>query len=145
MSLNTITILGRLVDEPKFKQTNSGISVCTFTVACDRDSVPEGGQKTDFIDCVAWRKTGEFINRYFNRGKPILVQGRLSIRSYQDKDGNKRKATEVVVNSADFAGGNKFDRNAVTVAAPTVTPAADVTLDEIVGGEELPWEDHDLP
>ena len=148
--LNQIVIMGRLVSDPTVRKTANGITVCSFRIACDRDRQVEGGQKADFIDCVAWRATGDFISRYFCKGKPILIQGRLQIRAYQDKDGNKRNATEILVNSAEFCGGNKFDRNTVGSEVPaeldsgSVIPGGNADLSELVGDEDLPWEDHDL-
>ena len=148
--LNTIVIMGRLVSDPTVRKTTNGITKCDFRIACDRDRQTEGGQKADFINCVAWRATGDFISRYFNRGKPILIQGRLQNREYQDKDGNKRYVTEILVNSADFCGGNKFDRNAGGNDVPaeldsgSVIPGGNADLSELVGDDDLPWEDHDL-
>lgn len=102
--LNHITIMGRLVRDPEMKSTGSGVAVANFTLAVDRDfSGRDGGQKeTDFIDCVAWRKTAEFVSKYFSKGKMMVASGRLQIRSYTDKDGNKRKAAEVVAENVYF-------------------------------------------
>ena len=108
--LNHITIMGRLVRDPELRRTGSGIAVASFTVAVDRDfGGRDGGEKeTDFIDCVAWRQTGEFVSKYFSKGRMIVVSGRLQIRSWTDKDGNKRRTAEVVADNCYF-GDSKRD------------------------------------
>ena len=101
--LNHITIMGRMTRDPELRRTGSGIAVASFCVAVDRDHVPEGGEReTDFIDCVAWRQTGEFVSKYFTKGRMIVVSGRLQIRSWTDKDGNKRRTAEVVAEGCYF-------------------------------------------
>ena len=96
--------MGRLVRDPELRVTGSGISVVSFTVAVDRDFGGSDGKKeTDFIDCVAWRKTGEFVYKYFQKGSMIVAQGSLQIRNWNDKDGNKRKTAEINVSNAYFA------------------------------------------
>ena len=118
--LNHITIMGRLVRDPELRRTGSGIAVASFTVAVDRDfGGRDGGEKeTDFIDCVAWRQTGEFVSKYFTKGRMIVVSGRLQIRSWTDKDGNKRRTAEVVAENCYFGdskrdndGGNAYGGN----------------------------------
>jgi len=110
--LNHITIMGRLVRDPELRRTGSGIAVASFTVAVDRDfGGRDGGEKeTDFIDCVAWRQTGEFVSKYFTKGRMIVVSGRLQIRSWTDKDGNKRRTAEVVADNCYF-GDSKRDND----------------------------------
>lgn len=101
--LNQIDVMGRLVAYPELKQTPSGVSVCSFRIACDRDYKPKDGEReTDFINIVAWRNTAEFVSKYFSKGRMAVVSGRLQIRPYTDKEGNKRTATEVVANSVYF-------------------------------------------
>lgn len=101
--LNHITIMGRIGTDIELRKTGSGVSVASFTVACDRDFKSGGGEKeTDWIDCVAWRQTGEFIQKYFAKGRTIVVSGRLQIRNWNDKEGNKRKTAEIVVDNAYF-------------------------------------------
>ena len=109
MSLNHIVIMGRMVRDPELRKTNSGTSVASFTVAVDRDfSGKDGGEKeTDFIDCVAWRGTGEFVAKYFTKGRMIVVSGRLQLRDWTDKDGNKRRSAEVVADSCYFCDSKK--------------------------------------
>ena len=123
--LNHITIMGRLTRDPELRRTGSGVAVASFTVAVDRDfGGRDGGEKeTDFIDCVAWRQTGEFVSKYFTKGRMIVVSGRLQIRSWTDKDGNKRRTAEVVADNVYFGdskrdeggssyGGNTYGGNA---------------------------------
>ena len=107
--LNHITIMGRLTRDPELRRTGSGIAVASFTVAVDRDfSGKDGGEKeTDFIDCVAWRQTGEFVSKYFTKGRIIIVSGRLQIRPWTDKDGNKRRTAEVVADNCYFGDSKK--------------------------------------
>ena len=118
--LNHITIMGRLTRDPELRRTGSGIAVASFTVAVDRDfGGRDGGEKeTDFIDCVAWRQTGEFVSKYFTKGRMIVVSGRLQIRSWTDKEGNKRRTAEVVADNCYFGdskrdsdGGNSYGGN----------------------------------
>lgn len=106
--LNCITIMGRLTRDPELRRTGSGIAVASFTVAVDRDFAQDGKKETDFIDCVAWRQTGEFVSKYFKKGSMIVVKGRLQIRNWNDKDGNKRKTAEVVADNCYF-GSTKSD------------------------------------
>ena len=95
--LNLAIIMGRLTREPELRRTGSGVAVTNFTVAVDRDYTPEGSEKeTDFIDCVAWRQAGEFVQKYFTKGSMIVVKGRMQIRNWTDKDGNKRRTAEIV-------------------------------------------------
>ena len=110
--LNHIVIMGRLTRDPELRRTGSGVAVASFTVAVDRDfGGRDGGEKeTDFIDCVAWRQTGEFVSKYFTKGRMIVVSGRLQIRSWTDKDGNKRRTAEVVADNVYF-GDSKRDND----------------------------------
>ena len=110
--LNHIVIMGRLTRDPELRRTGSGIAVASFTVAVDRDfGSRDGGEKeTDFIDCVAWRQTGEFVSKYFTKGRMIVVSGRLQIRSWTDKDGNKRRTAEVVADNCYFGDSKREDQ-----------------------------------
>ena len=117
--LNHIVIMGRLTRDPELRRTGSGIAVASFTVAVDRDfGGRDGGEKeTDFIDCVAWRQTGEFVSKYFTKGSMIVVSGRLQIRGWTDKEGNKRRSAEVVADNVYFgeskrsSEGNSYGGN----------------------------------
>ena len=117
--LNHITIMGRLTRDPELRRTGSGIAVANFSVAVDRDfASKEGGEKeTDFIDCVAWRQTGEFVSKYFTKGSMIVVSGRLQIRSWTDKEGGNRRAAEVVADNCYF-GSSKSDAGNTTTKTP---------------------------
>lgn len=103
--LNHITVMGRLTKDPELRRTNSGVAVTSFTIACDRDySGKDSSEKeTDFLDCVAWRQTGEFVAKHFGKGRMICVSGRLQIRAWSDKDGNKRRVAEIVADNCYFA------------------------------------------
>ena len=117
--LNHITIMGRLTRDPELRRTGSGVAVASFTVAVDRDMAPQGQEKeTDFIDCVAWRQTGEFVSKYFTKGRMIVVSGRLQIRSWNDKDGNKRRTAEVVADNCYFGDSKREDGNQGGYSAP---------------------------
>ena len=101
--LNHITIMGRLTRDPELKHTANGTPVASFTVAVDRDRKQEDGSRiTDFIDCVAWRGTAEFVNKYFYKGSMAVVTGRLQNNNYTDRDGNKRTRSEVLVENVYF-------------------------------------------
>ena len=107
--LNHITVMGRLTRDPELRRTGSGIAVASFTVAVDRDYAPDGQEReTDFIDCVAWRQTGEFVSKYFTKGSMIVVSGRLQIRGWTDKDGNKSRTAEIMADNCYF-GESKRD------------------------------------
>ena len=102
--LNHITIMGRLTRDPELRRTGNGTAVTSFTVAVDRDYKGNNGEKeTDFIDCVAWRNTGEFVGKYFTKGRMALVEGRLEIRNWTDKEQNKRRSAVVVAERVRFA------------------------------------------
>ena len=148
--LNHIVIMGRLTRDPELRRTGSGIAVASFTVAVDRDfSGRDGGEKeTDFIDCVAWRSTGEFVSKYFNKGSMIVVSGRLQIRSWTDKEGNKRRTAEIVADNCYFGeskrseggssyGGNTYGGSSYSApaapayggySAPATAPASDFAM-----------------
>lgn len=111
--LNVVALMGRLVADPELKTTQSGNSVCTFRVAVDRGYVPQGEERqADFITVTAWRKTAEFVSKYFQKGSMISVQGRLETRQYQDKNGNNRTATEVLAAEVGFCGSKAADKPA---------------------------------
>ena len=131
--LNHITLMGRIVRDIELRRTNSGKAVASFTVAVDR-YFSQGDQKeTDFIDCVAWQKTGEFVDKYFSKGSMIVVAGRLQIRSWNDKDGNKRRTAEVVAENVYFGESRKQDTHTgfvpnEHVPASYSAPASDYAL-----------------
>ena len=111
--LNHITIMGRLTRDPELRTTQSGVNVASFTVAVDRDfGGRDGGERqTDFIDCVAWRQTGEFVSKYFHKGSMIVVSGRLQSRKWQDRDGNNRTSWEIVADNVYFGESRRDSDN----------------------------------
>lgn len=124
--LNHIVLMGRLTHDPELRRTGSGIAVASFSLAVERDFKTEGGEKeTDFIDIVAWRHTAEFVSKYFTKGRMAVVSGRLQIRPWTDKDGNKRRTAEVIADNVYF-GDSKKDAasDGASNAAPTTDYAA---------------------
>ena len=115
--LNKVIVMGRLVRNPELRRTNSGTAVASFTIACDRDFKSDGGEReADFIECVAWRNTAEFVSKYFTKGRLAVVSGRLQTRNWTDKEGNKRKATEIIAESVYF--GDSKRKELQSYAAP---------------------------
>ncbi len=146
--MNVVCLLGRLTATPELKTTQNGVSVTSFSVAVDRTYQPKGAERqTDFINCVAWRNTADFICRYFQKGQRIALQGSLQSRSYTDKSGNNRTVFEVVIDNAFFAEskGNAAPRSDVqpmpsyTEAAPAFSTAGSNDFEEIVGDDDLPF------
>lgn len=131
--MNHATLLGRLTKAPELKQTQSGISVCNFTVAVDRKYKNQDGTRdTDFLPCVSWRHTAEFIAKYFHKGERIAVEGEIRPKSWEDETGQRRYMTEIVVNQAYFADG-KSD----SYSAP---PAGDAPAYDIPDDTDLPFD-----
>ena len=142
--LNHITIMGRMTRDPELRRTGSGIAVTSFTLAVDRDfSGKDGGEKeVDFIDCVAWRSTGEFAAKYFKKGSMAVVSGRLQMRSWTDKDGNKRKSAEVVADNIYFGDSKKDGERSPApgnYASYTPAPAQDFALLNDDDDAQLPF------
>ncbi|MBR3979110.1 MAG: single-stranded DNA-binding protein [Oscillospiraceae bacterium] len=122
--LNHITIMGRLTRDPELRRTGTGVAVASFTLAVDRDFGGQGGEReTDFIDCVAWRQTGEFVSKYFTKGRMAVVSGRLQIRNWTDKDGNKRRTAEIVADNVYFGDSKRDGDNAGSAYAAPAAPA----------------------
>lgn len=108
--LNVVAIMGRLVADPELRTTPAGVNVCRFRIACDRSYVQQGQERqADFIDIVAWRQQAEFVSKYFQKGSMIAVEGGLQTRQYQDKQGSKRTAVEVVANNISFVSAKRQD------------------------------------
>ena len=124
--LNRVIIMGRCTSDPELRRTGNGTAVTSFTLAVDRDFSKEE-KKADFINCVAWRQTGEFISKYFAKGRMMVVDGRLEMRDWTDKDGNKRTSAEVVVDSAYF-GDSKKESSAASTKETGNTSAAEYTM-----------------
>lgn len=114
--LNHITIMGRMTRDPELRRTASGLPVASFTLAVDRDFADKnsGEKETDFIECVAWRSTAEFVEKYFSKGRMAVVSGRLQIRGWTDKDGNKRRTAEIVADNVYFGDSKKDTDNGYT-------------------------------
>ena len=111
MALNRIIIMGRMTKDPELRRTNSGTAVTTFTLAVDRDFKSQNGEReTDFIDCTAWRNTAEFAANYFGRGRMAVVEGRLQMRDWTDREGNKRRSAEVIADNVYFGDSNNGSR-----------------------------------
>lgn len=124
LNLNKVILGGRLTADPEIKQTPNGVAVCNFSVAVNRKYSKDGDQQTDFINCQAWRNTAEFIGKYFGKGSSICVIGSIQTRSWKDKYGNNRYATEVMVDEALFVDG-KNDAQGTGAASPnTYVPDA---------------------
>ena len=124
--LNHIVLMGRLVRDPELRRTQSGIAVTSFRIAVDRDfqSRESGERQTDFIDIVAWRNTAEFAAKYFQKGRMVVVSGRLQMRDWTDRDNNKRTTAEVVADNLYF-GDSKRDGDTTGGYAPAARPAQD--------------------
>ena len=130
--LNKAILNGRLTKAPELKQTNSGKSVCGFTIAVDRSRDRE---KTDFIPIVAWGKTAEFVNQWFGKGDLITIVGRIEVRSYEDKNGNKRTATEIIAEEVLFGGSKSTDKGSENASPRNVAGLEEVDDD----GADLPF------
>lgn len=116
--LNRIIVMGRMTRDPELRRTNSGTAVASFTVAVDRDFKSQSGEKeTDFIDVVAWRNTAEFASKYFSKGRMAVVEGRLQLRDWTDKNGNKRRSAEIVADNVYF-GDSKRDGDDTVQSEP---------------------------
>lgn len=128
--LNHITIMGRLVRDPELRRTGSGIAVASFALAVDRDfpNKETGEKETDFIDCVAWRQTGEFVSKYFTKGRMAVVSGRLQVRKWKNDQGENRYSTEVVADNVYF-GDSKRDGNTGSSPNPASSYTPPVTPD----------------
>ena len=149
--LNKIFIMGRLTRDPELRRTQSGTAVTSFSLAVDRDFKSQSGEKeTDFIDVVAWRATAEFAAKYFTKGRMAIVEGRLQIRPWTDKDGNNRRSAEVVADNIYF-GDSKRDSagDMGGYSAPAYTAPAGGYSAPVGGGSsgfaEIDEEDGDLP
>ena len=145
--INNVVLMGRLTAAPELKTTQSGISTVRFSIAVERRYNKQGDERqTDFIDCVAWRQTAEFVSKYFNKGSMIAVIGSIQTRSYEDKNGNKRKAVEVQVDNVSFCGSKS------ETGTGGGNPNLDVLKDKVEqfnapqnGGSYTDIPDDDLP
>ena len=138
--LNKIILMGRLTSDPELRRTASGTAVTSFSIACDRDFKSQSGEKeTDFIDVVAWRGVAEFVSKYFAKGRMAVVEGRLQIRDWTDREGGKRRSAEVVADNVYFGGSKRDSCN--------TCPDNGYTGPTSVGNEfdEIGDEDGELP
>ena len=118
--LNKVIVMGRLTRDPEIKKVNNDISVCSFSIACDRDIVNKQSneRETDFFGVTAWRSTADFIGKYFSKGRMIVVVGRLQKRNYTDKEGNKRSAVDIIAENVYFGDTKKDTESSDAAAAP---------------------------
>ena len=158
--LNIAVIMGRLTADPELKSTGGGVSVCSFTVAVDRRFKGQNEERqADFIRCVAWRQSAEFLARFFRKGSMVAVTGSIQVRSYEDKNGNKREAVELVADQINFTGekssgnaggyrddiplpppppeGSRPQQQAAAQPAPAFATASAADFDEIAGDDDL--------
>ena len=145
--LNHITIMGRLVRDPELRRTQSGVAVCSFTVAVDRDfqSRESGEKQADFIDCVAWRQTAEFVSKYFTKGRMIVVDGSLQSRKWQDKNGQNRVSWEVLADNIYFGDSKRDGMSGGDYSAPAYGGADSYSAPAAGGGFAEIEEDGELP
>ncbi len=142
-NLNKVILGGRLTSDVELKQTPSGVSVCTFTLAVNRKYQSEGQQQADFINCQAWRGTADFISKYFKKGSSLCIVGSVQTRSWQDQQGNKRYATEIVADEAMFVDSKSEDTPSAQNAPQSQNFGAYSTLapkfEEIESDDSLPF------
>ena len=140
--LNRVILMGRITHDLELKQTQSGVSVLSFSIAVDRGYVREGEERqTDFINCVAWRQRAEFINNYFAKGRMIAIEGSLQTRTYDDKNGVKHYVSEVVVDNVSFTGEPK--QQSTTTSSTFSTPAQNTSVNSDSSNESIAIGDID--
>lgn len=141
-SFNKVILIGNLTADPELKQSQSGVSVCSFSIAVNRKYNKDGNNECDFITIVAWRQQAEFVCKYFRKGKPIVVCGQLQTRTWTDKQNNKRYATEVVADEVSFVGGSESSteaKNEASAYMPSAYQAPSAAFEEIPSDETLPF------
>ncbi len=149
--LNKVFVMGRLTRDPELRRTQSGTAVASFSLAVDRDYKSQSGEKeTDFFDVVAWRTTGEFVAKYFTKGRMAVVEGRLQVRQWQDKDGNNRRSTEIIAENIYFGDSKKDGSDNTGNYGAQAYTAPDGGYAAPTGGAyggfaEIDEEDGDLP
>lgn len=144
--MNKIMLIGRLTKDPELRYTQSGSAVASFTLAVNRRFANQNGEReADFINCVAWQKTGEFVANYFKKGQMMALEGRLQVRSYDGNDGQRRWVTEVVAEQIEFVGPKEGGSNASSAGKQDYRPSNN-SLDTGFGlGEEIVFDDNELP
>lgn len=144
--LNIVNLQGRLAAEPELRQTQSGKSVASFRLACNRDYKNQNGETpVDWLTCIAWGNTADFIKKYFHKGDSLLLTGSIQTRNYQDKSGNNRTATEINAERVFFCGGKQTQGNAQTPPRAHTDPNAPIAQTFSPGGFEPIADDEDLP
>lgn len=138
MSLNHIVLMGRMVKDPELKQTQSGVSVCNFTIAVDRDYKNGDEKVADFVDCVVWRNSADFVSKYMKKGRMVVVSGSLQSRKWQDKEGNNRTSWEVQAQNVYFADSKK-DGDSSSGGGSSAPASPDATYEELGDDGELPF------
>ena len=133
-NVNVSILIGRLTSDPELKQTPNGVAVTTFSIAVNRQYSKDKEQQADFINIVAWRNTSEFIAKYFKKGSAIFIKGAIQTRSWTDNNGNKRYATEVVADEAQFVDSKKAEAE-----APNVPYSNEAHFEEMTGDQDLPF------
>lgn len=141
MGINSSVLMGRLVADPELKSTGNGVEYCNFTVAVDRRFNKQGEERqADFIDCIAWRQSAVFVEKYFRKGTMIAVQGSIQTDMYEDKDGNKRKSVKIVADNVSFCGSkNESNSSGTSQYAAAGTPNLNVDADDEF--KEIPEDD----
>ena len=144
--LNSVIIMGRLTADPELRTTPNGLSVTSFTVAVDRNYKSGDERQTDFISVVAWRGTADFVTRFFKKGQMIAVQGSLQVRNYEDKNGNKRTAYDVIADNVSFCGSkNEGGNNTYAAARPESAPAVSYQSADAGSFSVLPDDNQGFP
>ena len=147
-NFNKVILGGRLTSNPELKQTPSGVTVCTFSIAVNRRYQNNGQNETDFFNCTAWRATGEFINKYFSKGASICVTGTIQNRSWTDNNGSKRYATDIIVDEASFVDSRSDSQSVESSEGQSYMPEAyqasvgqntAPNFEEIKGDDDLPF------
>ena len=139
MSLNHIVLMGRMVKDPELKQTQSGVSVCNFTIAVDRDYKNGDEKVADFVDCVVWRNSADFVAKYMKKGRMVVVSGSLQSRKWQDKEGNNRTSWEVQAQNVYFAD-SKRDGDSGSGGSSSAPASPDVAYEDLGDdGEQMPF------
>lgn len=140
MSLNSVTLMGRLTAAPELKTTQSGVSVTSFSIAVDRKYKAKGEEKkADFIDCVAWRNTAEFICKYFQKGSMIGIEGEIQTRTYTDSNGTNRKVTEILINNASFCESKASTGNNSNYIPDAYTAPQTGAFEPVADDGDLPF------
>ena len=137
--INNVTLMGRLVADPELRTTTTGKSVANFTIAVDRSYSKNGNKETDFINIVAWENTADFVSKYFGKGSMIAIQGSIQTRNYEDKNGNKRTAFEVVAKEVSFCGGKNENSSTGTTTGALASTSTEPDFEEIDVDDSLPF------